>query len=455
MSLPLPSDVELSVAKPVMADEAFESLTTAFLAHGRATPDHLAQVFAADPGHIGGWAAKAMFSVMMGRFELLPAAREAAGKARLSLNERGGSVLERLYTAAAESASTGDWLATIQALEAILDEQPDDSLAAKLSHGFRFMLGDREGMRTSIDRVIGRVGLGHRHAGFLLGCKAFALEEAGVYREAEFVGRSAVEREPMDAWGMHAVSHIHEMTGRLDDGVRWIETRIRNFDHCNNFRYHLFWHLALFRLETGDCAEVLRLYDENIRADRTDDFRDVANAASLLQRLEIAGADVGERWEELAALSEKRVQDRSLVFADLHYVMALAGAGRITEVESLASSLAGGGARNGMQSEISCCVGGEAAGALIDYRAGRFAEAAQRLIAIRSGMRQIGGSHAQRDVFEQVMIDAAVKSGHPEARTLLLGRLGNRQGRNRFADDRLKTGTAAAMLNAVALSIES
>jgi hypothetical protein len=41
---------------------------------------------------------------------------------------------------------------------------------------------------------------------------------------------------------------------------------------------------------------VLDLYDLHIRADETDDYLDMANAISLLWRLDEGGVEVGERW---------------------------------------------------------------------------------------------------------------------------------------------------------------
>jgi hypothetical protein len=107
----------------------------------------------------------------------------------------------------------------------------------------------------------------------------------------------------------------------------------------------VFWHLALFYLEQGNLADALQLYDEQIRSDRTDDFRDVANAVSLLMRLEMAGANVSRRWDELAAIAERRVEDRSLVFASLHYALALIGAGRSDIARQLTAGLGAGLAR--------------------------------------------------------------------------------------------------------------
>ncbi|NRB36802.1 MAG: archaeosortase/exosortase family protein, partial [Rhodobacteraceae bacterium] len=79
------------------------------------------------------------------------------------------------------------------------------------------------------------------------------------------------------------------------------------------------WHKALLLLDQGDNDAVLALYDEQVRSEKTDDYRDFSNASSLLMRLELEGVSVGDRWEELAALAETRTDDGCLIFADLHY----------------------------------------------------------------------------------------------------------------------------------------
>ena len=49
--------------------------------------------------------------------------------------------------------------------------------------------------------------------------------------------------------------------------------------------------------------------------------------------------------------------------------------------------------------------------ALVAYRRGRFAAAADGLLAARPRLQAIGGSHAQRDVFEQTLVDACMRAG--------------------------------------------
>ena len=130
----------------------------------------------------------------------------------------------------------------------------------------------------------------------MLGCHAFGLEETGDYGAAERAGREAIERNPADIWGAHAVQHVFEMTGRPHDGIAWTERLEVNWRKCNNFAYHALWHRCLFLLELGEAEGALERYDREVRPESTDDLLDISNAVSLLWRLERAGVDVGRRW---------------------------------------------------------------------------------------------------------------------------------------------------------------
>jgi hypothetical protein len=263
------------------------------------------------------------------------------------------------------------------------------------------------------------------------------LEETGALDDAESIGRRAIDRAPRDAWGLHAVSHVHEMTGRAREGAAFLEANEGAIAHCNNFAFHVFWHLALFRLELGDRAATLALYDSCLRNEKTDDFRDIANAASLLARLEIDGVAVAHRWDELADIAERRIDDRTLVFADLHYLIALLGAG---PDDAAAKMIVGFTCRErgSDQDRVALAVGVGAAAAIEAFYHGQFAEAAIGLLEIRPALFQIGGSHAQRDLFEQILLEALVRAGiAAEARLLMRKRLARRRF-NRFAGDGLR-----------------
>lgn len=434
---------------------AWNDTLEALLAHAAATPEHLARTFAADPDFALAHATKGLMLLSLARPELLGAARDCLAKARASMLQRPVTRRERMV---AEALAL--WLAdaprqAAKRLETILEAHPFDVLALKLAHGLRFMLGDQPEMLASLGRVVPGFAESHPLAGYVNGCYAFALEEQGFYAEAERVGRRAVQLSPRDAWGRHAVAHVLEMTGRADEGVAWLGDG-RNWAHANNLRFHIVWHLALFRLERGETAEVLRLYDEEIRAEPTDDYRDIANGASLLARLDYAGVDVGSRWEELASRAEGRIHDGRLVFADLHYTLSLLGAGHQGGAETIARTLAedahlhpSGERREAARN------GALAAFGLIAFSEGDYAEAARLLGAARSGLVAIGGSHAQRDVFEQAYAESLIRAGNLDrAADTLSDRLARRGGANLFAARRLAQlrGRPAGRLAALAVA---
>jgi hypothetical protein len=401
----------VSVDDP-QARAAWDACVTAFLAHDARTPLHLGIVLERAPDFAMAWAAKGMFYLLLGRRELRVTAEEALTQAREACAAGHATDRERAYVAALDKMLAGRMMDAARDMDAILARWPADTLALKLGHAIRFVMGDSQGMRASVEAALGGFGSDHPHAGYVAGCHAFALEETGDYAAAETRGRWGVERAPDDAWGLHAVAHVFDMTARADDGRRWLSADPQRWAHCNNFGLHVWWHLALFHLEHGGFDEALDLYDGKIRAEKTDDYRDIANAVSLLARLEAEGVDVGDRWQELAGLAARRIDDGCVVFADLHYLMALTHAGKHAEAARLVARIAADGARSsGDMAQVARDVGRPMADGLLAFAAGGYRTAYRRLSETRRILPRIGGSHAQRDVFAWVMIEAAMRGG--------------------------------------------
>ncbi|MFO7856921.1 MAG: tetratricopeptide repeat protein [Paracoccaceae bacterium] len=416
--LPLPSG-----AAPAVAD--WNRCVEGFLAHSAETPARLDAALSAAPDFALAQATRGLFFVLLARPECLDVARGALDAARTGAPDPRSPA----YVEALELGLLGRLGAAADRLDALLLAHPEDALAAKLVHALRFMVGDAVGMRASIERVLGAVDRDHAHRPFLLGCHAFALEETGEYDAAERIGRTAVEARPDDAWGLHAVLHVHEMTARAAEGLRWMEGREAGWRGCNNFAFHIHWHVALFRLDLGDREGALRLYDERVRTEPTEDFRDIANAASLLARLEIEGVEVGRRWEELADIAQRRAADACSAFADLHYLLALVGAGRRAEAEVLAARIAAEARRcdAGDMPEAARAGGGLAASGLAAL-AGRDDEtAARRLVKAAPRLQRIGGSHAQRDVFHWIAVSACLRAGRRDLAAEALAERGRRR----------------------------
>ncbi|NUB43292.1 tetratricopeptide repeat protein [Fertoebacter nigrum] len=403
----------------------------AFLAHSAKTPVHLAAVLQRDPGFALAHAVKGLFCLMLGRREMVAVAQEALVAAQAAALARPVPRREAAFIAALAEWLNGSPRGAIVQMETVLARHPDDALAVKIGHGIRFMLGDSTGMRASLERVLPAYAPGHAARGYLLGCHAFALEETGDYAAAEAAGRAGLELAPDDAWGLHAVAHVYDMTGDARGGIGWLTGREQAWAHCNNFRYHVWWHKALLHLDLGQTDVVLDLYDTQIRADRTDDYRDISNATSLLSRLELEGVKVGARWEELADICEKRTEDGCLIFADLHYLLALVGGQRDTAITRMMGRMQRTAAEGQTEmAGIAAHPGLAAATGLEAFGEGDFGRAYLHLARARRALPGIGGSHAQRDVFERLTIDAAIRAGyHEDAQTLLAERTALRAGR--------------------------
>ena len=135
--------------------------------------------------------------------------------------------------------------------------------------------------------------------------------------------------------------------------------------------------------------------------------------------------DVGARWTLLAQHSATRINDHILPFRDAHYCLALAAGGDLGTARRQIDALAAFGRdAHGWTAEATRSTLIPLCEAMIAYEAGDHALACDIMWPMRNELSPIGGSLAQRDLFAQILIDAAVKGGRLEmARTLLSERV--------------------------------
>lgn len=421
----------------------------AVMAHSATTSAHVARMIEMDPQFALGQALKGMACLLMGRSEMHAPARDALNAAKQALIHRAYDMREALFVDALDQWINGSPRGAIALMERVLAHAPQDTLAMKLSHSIRFLLGDSSGMRQSIEAVLPTYDDAHPAKGYLLGCHAFSLEETGDYAKAEIAGRDGLDLAPDDAWGLHAVAHVYDMTGRAEAGLKWLTGREAAWEHCNNFRYHVWWHKALMHMDQGQVDIALALYDGEIRKDKTDDFRDISNATSLLSRLEQDGVDVGDRWEELADFSAARADDGALIFADLHYMLALTAGKREDAIATMMARMRKTAAESRIEmSSVAAHPGLATAEGLEAFGEADYSKAYVYLAKARRSLVSIGGSHAQRDVFERLTIDAAIRGGYlDDAVQILSERTALRAGRaDRFTQVRLDLINRASAL---------
>uniref|UniRef100_A0A914DY36 Tetratricopeptide repeat protein 38 n=1 Tax=Acrobeloides nanus TaxID=290746 RepID=A0A914DY36_9BILA len=330
--------------------------------------------------------------------------------------DRFGNSREKKHAKAVNYFANGDMLSACVEWEKILAEHPTDLMALKFAHDGYFFLGKCYDKRDSVDRVINKWDPNLPCYSYLHGMYAFGLEECGEYEKSEKHARKGLELQPKDCWSTHAVAHCMEMTGRFREGIQFMESTIGDWEPCFMLACHNFWHNTLFYIEEGDYESAMSIYDREIgRRSKAGHMLDIVDAASLLVRLELEGVDVGGRWRELVPVVSPHMDDHCLAFNDAHISMVLAryDEDNLSEkhLNSIGSFITTG---SGDQRRLLRDIGGDICLAVNDFNRGQYSSCFNKLYPIRNQIFQIGGSHAQRDVFTQLLINSAIRSDNPE-----------------------------------------
>ena len=387
--------------------------------------DPVAEVDAAtaiDPGLVMGHVLKGVLCVLGTERSSLPDARAALAAGRAA--QTGAYDRERGHLEALDAWIGGRFHDACARWEDVLVDHPDDALAMFAAHQGDFFLGQSSELRDRVARRLPAIERGTAIEGYYLGMHAFGLEEMGDYARAEDAGRLAVQRDARNAWAIHAVAHVLEMTGRIDDGITWLASTAEGWSVDNFFAVHNWWHLALYHFDRQQWDEVLRLYDTRIRGSDSVVVLDMVDASALLWRMHLHGVDVGQRWQRLAEVWEPRIDDGWYAFNDYHAMVAFVGAGRDDLARRLLAVMEHTAQDQGDNGAMTRSVGLPVARALHAFGIGDFARAVDLLTPVKAIAARAGGSHAQRDLLAQTLAAAAERSGQTaRARALLNERL--------------------------------
>jgi hypothetical protein len=332
------------------------------------------------------------------------AARPHLAAARLeAANDR-----ERRLAAALAAWIEDDIDLSSALLLAVLRDYPRDLTTLKLLHYHQFNHGDFPGMlRAAL--IAAAVDPDQPYLG---GCLAFAYEQLHLLGEAEAAAKAGLAIVPTDPWAQHALAHVWLTQGRIAEGLTALEGWSPGWQGLNSFMVtHLWWHLALFHLSRGNVAHVLALYDQQVWAYARDYSQDQIGAISLLARVEMAGYVVGDRWLDLAEYLTARVDDVVQPFLSVQYAYGLARAGRV-EADQLISAIARAAETAPAHSRATWRDAAlPLARGLVALARGDANVALPLLSDAVPGLARLGGSHAQRDLFNQFLLDAQIKAG--------------------------------------------
>lgn len=297
--------------------------------------------------------------------------------------------------------------------EDILIETPTDMLALKFAHDCYFCLSYHQQMRDSIARVLPFWKTSLPLYGYILGMHAFGLEETHLYDEAEKQAKKALEINKHDGWATHALSHVYEMTGQHVKGINFMSSTENDWKVCGLTACHNYWHYGLYHIEQGNFEDAFRLFEKEIgkRSLQSKSTMEIVNSVSFLYRLKFEGVPVKEKMYDFYEVCKNHLDDHVMGFNDAHYMMACLGVDDTKSARNFEDSIkefircGNGDTRDAMNT-----VGLDLCEAFAAYEDQQFSAAVNIIYPKRYQIVKLGGSNAQRDVFNLFIIHAALKS---------------------------------------------
>jgi hypothetical protein len=128
--------------------------------------------------------------------------------------------------------------------------------------------------------------------------------------------------------------------------------------------------------------------------------------------MEVAGLHVGSRWQDVAEHMKTRAQDTLQPFLTLQYLYGLARAERAEADRLMAAIEDKAKTTSAFDRVVWHDVALPAARGMLAHARRDYAGAVRWLSVANPRLQEIGGSHAQRDLFGQLLLDAHMKTGN-------------------------------------------
>jgi hypothetical protein len=202
-----------------------------------------------------------------------------------------------------------------------------------------------------------------------------------------------------------------EMQSRQMDGIAWMRANPEAWTNESFLQVHNWWHLALFHYDLGEIDQVLALFDGPIYGKRSTLALNMVDASAILWRLYLRGVDVGDRWATLAANWTPKAGAGNYAFNDAHAMMAFVGAGLEAPAQTLLQAQHEAMRGGDDNAAFTRDVGHPLTLAIKAFGEGNYNETVRLTRPIRAIANRFGGSHAQRDVIDLTLMEAALRSG--------------------------------------------
>ena len=371
-------------------------------------------------------------------------AREKAAMAR-RLVAHNGTAREKSHVEILALTTEGQPVKALNMTLAHLEQWPRDAVILSLPLG-AFGLFAFSGMA---DHDSARVELCERYAHhygddwWFLTYLGWSHTENGNPDAGRRISQRGFDLRRENANAVHALAHAMFEDGSRADAEDLIAGWLPLYDRSGLLHGHVTWHQALLALDHGDIDRASAIYANTIqpKINPAPPINVMTDGVSLLWRLQASGHKVaGDSWRELAAQAERWFPKAGNSFVDVHMGLLAAMAGDFGALEQRIADL-----------EARRDQGKLPAGQVVPdiCRAARaFAEENYRKCAgilepVAAEVVRVGGSHAQREMIEDMLLIALMKSGEAAKASELLDRRLHRRPSLRDARWRAAVGEPA------------
>ena len=274
---------------------------------------------------------------------------------------------------------------------------------------------------------------------------AWAHHETGAIDEAMRLAQRSLDLNPTNAVAAHSVAHVYFERGDAAAGADFLENWLDGFDCPASSYVHLSWHLALFELALGQYQRAIERYEQDIRPYvAAKSMATLPDSASFLWRVQMYSGDQlapssTAPWEEVRTLATPMAEKPGFAFQVAHAAFALAASDdqdALTMMLDQLQSTAEQGDPFTRDIVVPLVQG------IVDFARGEYAKSAQLLEPVCPQLVRIGGSHAQREVFEDTLLEAYLRAEQfDKAEAMLAERLERRtSARDTFWLGRVQAG---------------
>jgi hypothetical protein len=386
----------------------------------------LERAAAADPDFALAHAARARLHAI--RAEPIEAGRRIAQAEEIVC--RRGTERERSHVDVLSLAIAGQSAKALEGTLAHVETWPRDALILSLPLG-AFGLFAFSGMA---DHDQARVDLCERHTRhydaddwWFLTYRGWSHTENGGVTLGHRLAQRAFELRKENANAVHALSHAMYEGGASRDAQTLIGGWLPSYDRAGPLHGHIAWHAALAALEHGDVEQALAIYTRFIQpsASAGMPINIVTDAASFLWRLKAYEHPMPPGLLEAASTYASRAFPKvGLAFVDVHMALLEAMIGDRAAVERRIETLL-------LRIEKGTLPAGPVVPAIcraaLAFADGHYEDCVRVLEPVAAETVRIGGSGAQREVVEDTLLVALMRSGAAvKARALLDRRLHRR-----------------------------